>query len=121
MTLLGAETVTVQHYTQTRSKGRAVPATSGDSFTAVASIQPVVGEVMHMLPVGARMAAEFLMLVEDDPGIRATDIGSQTPSDRVTRASGEVFRVHTLRDWTPHTTGLPHHAYILKRVADDES
>lgn len=120
MSLLGEETVSVQHYTITRTDGRASRVADGAAFDVVCSIQPITGEVMDMLPEGARSASRWVMIVEDDPDLRISDIANQRGADRVTRTGGEVYEIGIVHRWEYHVTGLPHKVATLIEVGADE-
>jgi hypothetical protein len=120
MTILGTETVTVQHYLATTIDGRRGISADGSPFTLIGSIQPVTGKMIEMLPEGARESAEYVMYVEGDPDLRIMSIDDQYAADRVMRTDGNTYEVVEIMRWEIHGAGLPHKAVALKRIGDDE-
>lgn len=121
MSLLGTETLTVTPQTAALVSGR-YQLTPGTSFTVTGTVLPIPGKTLERLSEGARQTAVHRLLVEgQDPGIRITDTASPShPADRITRADGRVYVAAGDMDLGIHTTGLPHHGYILHKVQGDE-
>ena len=118
--LLGTETVSVQHRTQSQVGGNFEVSADGAAFDVVASVQPTSGEVLQMLPEAARTRGAYSVFAEGDPGIRTSDVLAGKPADRITRGNGQVLEVIQVRDWTIHARGIPHHEYICTLVGADE-
>jgi hypothetical protein len=119
MSLLGSEIVTVTPQTQALVSGKykLVP---GTPYTVRGTVLPVPGQVLAMMPEGARTSARFVLYVEGNPAIVTTDNASpEKPADRITRGGFE-YTVTSNLDLSVHTTGLPHRSFILHRKGGDE-
>lgn len=90
------------------------------TFDILISLQPVGGRILEQLPEGARTRARWAGYASiDQPVLRGTDLATQEPPDLITR-DGVEYEVHAIADWTGHDQGLPHHAYVLMAIGDDE-
>lgn len=123
--ILAPERLTVTRRTATLDQSTGlltVAATGAPIKIRRASVQPAPDEVIQLLPEGARAAAKLVAyLPASEPPLRAVGIGGGTAPDLVTRdRTGKRYEVHEVADWTSHTRGMPHRAYALVEIADDE-
>lgn len=119
MSLLGEEDVSVQHRAAAVVAGRDVETDDGAAVPMVASVQPIAGKFVEILAEGARRGASFMMIVENAPDLRVTDLVLKRASDIVTRANGDRFRTVTVHDWSIHKRGLPHRVATLEEIGQD--
>lgn len=117
--MIGTELVSCVHRQQTLVGGNLEVSDLGAPFSVVASIQPVTGEVLEMLPENARVAARYAMWIEGDSPVLGASVEAGRPGDRVFWRS-RTWEVTVAMDWTIHARGIPHWAYILTRVGGDE-
>ena len=117
MTLLGQETLTVTPYTVTETNGVLTPS-AGTPFTVKGTVLPISDRALEMLPEGARTSARFELYVEGtSPTPQTASTGRA--ADR-TVWGGRTYKLIATRDYTQHTTGLPHRRYVLAEVGSDE-
>jgi len=114
--LLGASTVTVTPQTGAWADGEWT-SSAGASYTVTATIVPIGQEDLQRLPEAARASARWMMYVEGSPSLSMG--GGSSAADRVTWQGRELVVVGII-DYSMHATGLPHKAYILAEVGDDE-
>ncbi len=119
MTILGEEPVTVQRRSGAYVDG-VLAITGLTTEPLIIGLQPAPGRVILQLPERAR-GRETLVgrAAAEQPELRTIGAAGELP-DRIVRASGSVYEVQGVADWTPHTDGIPHREYTLVRVADDE-
>jgi hypothetical protein len=90
-------------------------------FFVVASVQPMDPKAVEMLPESARLSAKFALFADAlQPELKTTELSGQTEADRV-EYRGKQYRVTSLGDWTAHAAGIPHNAYAMLLIGDDES
>ena len=120
MTILGKEKLTVTRRTGDYTNGAWVPVLDS-TFTIKANVQPMPARQLEMLPEAARTKGAFICYADNrQTPLRVLDLTGKGMPDRVARADGRSYEVHSLGDWTSHTTGLPHRAYVLVEVGADE-
>jgi hypothetical protein len=120
MTILGAEAVVITRRSATLSGG-VIGISEGATEAAVASIQPVPGDVLESLPERSRSRAQWIAYFDEaQPAVNMTATGSRDVPDLLTRASGATYEIHGIADWTSHVDGLPNRAYVLQAVGVDE-
>jgi hypothetical protein len=117
VTLLGQETLTVTPYTVAEASGVLVPS-AGTPFTVIGTVLPISDRTLQMLDEGTRASARFELYVEGtDPAPDMSATGSA--ADRTTW-NGRTYKLIGVRDYTQHTTGIPHKRYVLAEVGSDE-
>ena len=93
-------------------------AAAGTPFSVVGTVLPISDRTLEMLPEGARTSARFELFVEGtDPQIETASSGKAACR---TTWGGRTYRVISTRDYTQHTTGIPHRRYALAEVGGDE-
>lgn len=92
------------------SQGMFVPGTS-QTFTIIASIQPLNGREMQMLSEGSRARETFK--VYTDTKLRTVSEQGSYAADRV-EINGEWFEVMSVIDWSHHLA-LTHYKIIVQR------
>lgn len=119
MTILGEESVTVQRRTGAYIDG-VLAITGLTTEPLIIGLQPAPGRVILQLPERARGRETLVGYAAlEQPELRTVGAAGELP-DRIVRASGSVYEVQGVADWTPHADGIPHREYTLVRVADDE-
>lgn len=89
-------------------------------FRMLASVQPLDPEMIQRLPEGARTSAKFALFADDmQPVLRTAQLNPLTESD-IVEYLGRAYRLESLGDWTAHSDGLPHFAYAMIKIGDDE-
>jgi len=113
--LLGAQQVTITPQSGSYSGG-VWTSTPGASYQATATIIPAPKEELERLPEGARTKSYWLIYVEGEE----LTVGSPgKAADRVTWQGRELV-VIAESDYSAHASGVPHRAYLLAEVGDDE-
>jgi hypothetical protein len=111
--LLGAEYYTVTRPGAVTFVGGLRQVAAGSTFSIYASVQPLTGRQLQMLPEAFRTAARYKLYTESQLQVAAEG----RLADRVS-VDGESFEVHELGVWTNHTTGVPHYRYVLVAGVD---
>lgn len=120
MTILGLETLSVTRRKGDYVNGAFVPVLDS-VFTIRANVQPMPARQLELLPEAARTKGAFLCFADKrQTALRVLDLNGKGLPDRVARSDGRSYQVHSLGDWTSHTTGLPHRAYALVEIGSDE-
>lgn len=120
MTILGTEKLTITRRAGDFVNGAFVPVLD-ETFTIKANVQPMPARQLEMLPEAARTKGAFICYASNrQRALRVLDLGGKGLPDRVARGDGRSYEVHSLGDWTSHTSGLPHRAYALVEVGTDE-
>lgn len=113
-TILGAKPYTVTRPgAVTYPDGDPVEA-AGTTFVIEASIQPLSGRELTLMPEALRTRAQHEMFTTAE---LQTGGEGQNP-DRVD-VNGETFEVWQVHDWTPHLSGAPHYEYLLLAPSGD--
>lgn len=111
---LGAGTYTVtRHAVSTWTDGEHVPGAE-TTFQIVASIQPITGRELEMLPEGDRNRGRLKCYTET---LLQAGEGDAVP-DRV-EYKGTDYEVQEVRDFQDHGTGLPHYRVMLVEIGAD--
>jgi hypothetical protein len=120
LTILALETLSVTRRSGDYVSGKFVPVLD-ETFTIRANVQPMPARQLELLPEAARTRGAFMCFSDNrQRELRVLDQATKGLPDRVTRSNGRTYQVHSLGDWTSHTSGLPHRAYSLIAVGDDE-
>jgi hypothetical protein len=119
MTILAEEPVTIQRRTGAYVDGE-LTVTGLTTEPLIIGIQPAPGRVMLQLPERAR-GRETLVgrAAAEQPELRTIGAAGLL-ADRIVRATGSIYEVQGVADWTQHTDGIPHREYTLVRVGEDE-
>jgi hypothetical protein len=119
MTILAEEPVTIQRRTAVYLDG-VLAVTGLTTEPMIIGLQPAPGKIIMQLPERARGRETLVGFAAiEQPELRTIGASGTLP-DRIIRASGSVYEVQGVADWTPHTDGIPHREYTLVRVAEDE-
>lgn len=119
MTILHVEPVTVERRTGAYVNS-VFQTTATSEFVVDMGLQPAPGRVIQQLPWRARSRGVLVGYAdEQQTRLRTAGLPGQAP-DRIRRADGDRYEVHGVADWTPHAAGIPHRAYTLVRVSEDE-
>jgi len=122
MTILAPKKFTIRRQSEAGSYvyGKWVPSTTTDQFTVIGSLQPLNAREIEMLPEGTRTKARFSFYCESNqPFLKTTDLNGQKGSDRFLW-NGNEYLVFAIGDWQLHLNGIPHKAYVLIEVGNDE-
>ena len=87
-----------------------VPGTS-EPYYVIASIQPLPGGMLKILPEGQRMGATYVMLTDEFDILNFMDPLNNGGSDIVTIDDIDYYLV-AYENWTRHTNGLRHNKYV---------
>lgn len=91
----------------------------GVPFFVLASVQPVTPEMVEALPEAARTSAKFALFADDRQApLLASEPGGKE-SDRI-EFKGIQYRLNAIDDWTTHVGAIPHKAYVMVKVGQDE-
>jgi hypothetical protein len=113
-TFLGANTYAVESHGGSYVDGEWVDGAPVAS-TAYGSIQPISGRDRELLEEGTRARGRFVFHTETTLNI----VSSTTPARGDTVSfEGRDYEVVADLNWTAHTSGLPHHTYILAEVTN---
>jgi len=93
-------------------------ATSVLSITG--TMRPMKPYHVQFLPASVRSGGAWKLFVKaGETVLRTTSPDGQTQADRITY-EGQELEVHSVKDNTAHTSGKPHHKYILVVAGVDE-
>jgi hypothetical protein len=115
--MLGAAYHTVRRYASgTWVDGVYSPGTESTT-TVLGSIQPVRGRTVELHQEGARVVGTYWLFTTDDT-LRLTHLSAVNDSDTI-EFRGRAYKAFTDEDWMCHTTGLPHHSFLLVEIGED--
>lgn len=117
--MIADQTLTVTRFAQGEwTDGVFVPG-DDSTFAIRCSVQPIAGYQLESLPEGARKSARYNLYVHpDSPALRTVSVDGALTADRVTY-DGRSWIVHSVANWTIHTLGARHHAYVLIAQGDE--
>lgn len=98
--------------------GNWVPAGSYTDFDIVASIQPIKGRELELLPMGQRTTEAVTIYTKS--GLRPT-IEKQDVKGDLVSYKGRQYEVHKVEEWEFSWDGLAHFKAIALLVEDDNA
>lgn len=89
-------------------------------FSIRANVQPMSPEMAQLLPESARTSGKWVVYAAArQPEIKTVDLVNGSQADRI-RYRGRDYVALSVADWSAHRAGIPHRAYVLTAIGEDE-
>jgi hypothetical protein len=100
--MLGEEPVTLTKYTNARGADGRTTTTLASTSTILASVQPMNGDALQLLPEGERTRKGRIFLI--DARFQTVTVSAESPADRIA-VGGVTYELHRVEHWR---AVLPH-------------